>query len=318
MLSHIDISPRERYRFWESQVSRVEVAEFMFLQDIIQSDVDFSDGEGVFPPLALAMREYGRDPSQWEKFLRLLLHKRVDLHSPVAHPRETAAGIDYFSGYGTPLNELFHWTETAYDGETAAVGWLQILSSEGYDVMGYLEKEAALHAEHMQFIYPDYGMYLAHISSKCHSEKVIETLAQYFSVSKPYCLFPHLLRYSRSFSERSLTLNLLSESPRRLIFHWGSSPSISWEPWIEPNSSTYLVREEFKHTVILPPSYGELCFDPETTWPLTYPAWAYGLEWQPRDRARERANRRLKKKSMKAARAQGLKKRERMPGAWPV
>ena len=34
--------------------------------------------------------------------------------------------------------------------------------------------------------------------------------------------------------------------------------------------------------------------------------------------AQKRANRRWKKKSMKAARAQGLKKRDRMPGAWPV
>ena len=183
MESQIDISPRDRYQFWERHIGTVEVAEFMFLHDIIQSEVEFSDGEDSFPPLAAAMREYGRDPSQWENFLRLLLHKRVDLHSPVARPWRTAAAIDYFnsmypfrvSDYGTPLDELFCWPETAYDGEAAAARWLQILSSEGYDVMAYLEKEAALHAEGMQFTCPSGGMYLAHISSKCHSKKVIET-----------------------------------------------------------------------------------------------------------------------------------------------
>ena len=125
--------------------------------------------------------------------------------------------------------------------------------------------------------------------------------------------------------EKSLIPNLFVglhwrrfEPPRRLLFHWGSSPSVSWESWIDPNSSTCLVREEFKHTGILPPSYDALFYDPEATWPFIYPAWSDFSEGQLYERAQERANRRLRKKSMKAARAQGLKKRERMPGAWPV
>ncbi len=66
----------------------------------------------------------------------------------------------------------------------------------------------------------------------------------------------------------------------------------------------------------------------EELWPLRYPAWCdYDRCYWGRDdtdlqslyeRAQERANRRLKKKAMKAARAQGFKKRNRMPGAWPV
>ena len=67
----------------------------------------------------------------------------------------------------------------------------------------------------------------------------------------------------------------------------------------------------------------------ENTWPLSYPEWfinfwiwkkcpTYWREHLLYDRAQERANRRLRKKAMKAARAQGLGKRSRMPGAWPV
>ena len=72
----------------------------------------------------------------------------------------------------------------------------------------------------------------------------------------------------------------------------------------------------------------DLGYDWETIWPLWYPAWTYrygpfdGDHYQKRqlltEPVQERANRRLKKKSMKAACAQGLKKRDRMPGAWPT
>ena len=71
----------------------------------------------------------------------------------------------------------------------------------------------------------------------------------------------------------------------------------------------------------------------EEQWPLRYPESSdyirlFGgriddpelqlLHERAQERAQERANRRWEKKSMKAARAQGLKKRDRMPGAWPV
>ena len=67
----------------------------------------------------------------------------------------------------------------------------------------------------------------------------------------------------------------------------------------------------------------------EEMWPMMYPAWSDYFRCfggciddpevrLPYELAQERANRRWEKKAMKAARAQGLKKRERMPGAWPV
>ena len=138
--------------------------------------------------------------------------------------------------------------------------------------------------------------------------------------------------------ERLLILILRSidspryQIPRRLLFHWGSNPSVSWDWWIDPDSSTYLVREEFKHTDILLDHWETLQLrdDWKTVWPLRYPVWcdrycphpyngsptpAWKLINEP---AQEPPNRRLKKKLMKAARAQGMKKGDRMPGAWPT
>ena len=117
--------------------------------------------------------------------------------------------------------------------------------------------------------------------------------------------------------------------PRQLIYQWGSNPSVSWDWWIDPNSCAYLVREEFKHLDILGPDFEWPWNEWTLSWPLRFPAWSdhfqsYELpstrsERQPLyDLAQKRANRRWEKKAMKAVRAQGLKKRDRMPGAWPV
>ena len=112
------------------------------------------------------------------------------------------------------------------------------------------------------------------------------------------------------------------------MYRWVSIPFVSWDWWIDPDSSTYLVREEFKYMAILSGDRYVRWTEWEDLWPLRYPAW-YDHEgyYCPGEvsnlqslyeRAQERANRRLKKKAMKGARAQGFKKRNRMPGAWPV
>lgn len=123
------------------------------------------------------------------------------------------------------------------------------------------------------------------------------------------------------------------EIPRQLVYQRGSNPSVSWDWWIDPNSGAYLVREEFMYMDILGPDYRWWCYQWEELWPLRYPEWSDYLRCHVSDtdypelnsvykraheRAQKRANRRWEKKSMKAARAQGLKRRDRMPGAWPV
>ena len=138
----------------------VEAAEFILSQDLIPSASDISGDEEVFPIVATALREFARDPSQWESFLRLLLRNHADLHSPVPRFRETRDPDEIFDSlfpcrvleYGTPLDEFFAWTKTPFEGEAIAHCWLQVLSSEGYDLVAYLEEELALHAEQMQLI----------------------------------------------------------------------------------------------------------------------------------------------------------------------
>ena len=68
----------------------------------------------------------------------------------------------------------------------------------------------------------------------------------------------------------------------------------------------------------------------EDPWPLGYPAWS-DMVWFREDddpagrsqqelyeQAQKRANRRQERKASQAARAQGLRRRHPMPGAWPV
>ena len=108
------------------------------------------------------------------------------------------------------------------------------------------------------------------------------------------------------------------------LFKWGSDPSVSWHWWIDPDSSTFLVREEFMHLIY---QDDRLMWwkSWEVYWSFTHPAWSDPFSNQEgvlyeraHERAQERANRRMKKKSMNFARAQGFGKREKMPGAWPV
>ena len=144
---------------------QVEGAEFMFSQGLLRSEFDVSDDDDDFLPLARALRAYSTEPSRWDSFIRLLLRKRPGLHMPVSrNPGLNTDEIYRDLGYPckifeneSPLDELFAKTETPFEGEAAAKGWLQILSSEGYDVGSYLEEEQALHAAQMQISCPDLG-----------------------------------------------------------------------------------------------------------------------------------------------------------------
>lgn len=157
--SRIEISSWDMSDFWRGYQGPVEGAEFMFSHDSIQSESDISDADHLFPLLATALRKYGAKPSEWERFLRFILRRNADLHSPVSRMGKVYhhSGVNTLckiTEYGTPLDELFSKTETPFEGAVAADRWLQILSSEGYDVVTYLEKEQALHAAQMQLTYP--------------------------------------------------------------------------------------------------------------------------------------------------------------------
>ena len=156
------ISAQDIHSMWmTSSGMPVEVVEFLWSQNLILSEADDLDHE-VYPVLAAALVGFCLDSSQWESFLRSLLRKNVGLHSSgsrLGRYTESEQLSDPMfpfnvSGYGTPLDELFMMTWSPYDGEASAHRWLQILSSEGYDVVAYLEEELMLHAQQMQLTRP--------------------------------------------------------------------------------------------------------------------------------------------------------------------
>lgn len=245
--------------FWNRYRGPVEGAEFIFDQHWTQHEEPPT--ESLFPPLATALREYGRWRPGWDHFLRLLIRRGTSLHAPV---RNT----------GSSLDKLFCYTNTPIEGEKVARHWLQLLSSEGRDILAYLKEESELRAANMHLFYS----------------------------------YPDTIQ-------------------RQLKFDWGSSPCVSWDWWIDPDSPIALVREEFKHMALSSRGYGWWRTGKDF-WPFIYSASHSDLEWNHQkarydrnaryERAQERFDRRAKKKASKSARAQGLRARSKMPGAWPV
>ncbi len=114
--------------------------------------------------------------------------------------------------------------------------------------------------------------------------------------------------------------------PRQLIFVLDDSqPSVWWDWWVDPMSTTYLLRSEFKQMVMTSNNLISFFYTWEDTWPFTYPAWYSTDSVLPMDEeaklqrlqdiAQRRANRRLQKAYAKTARLQGLRY-PKMPGAW--
>ena len=153
-----EISLSDVNMFWGTYNGAMEGAKFMYSQGFVPSEFTLSNDEHPYPVLATALRGFGAYPQEWGIFIRHLLRKRVELSSPVPGPWGPRFNSDYglrypcsIMEYGTPLDELFGYTKIPFEGKAAADGWLDILSSEGYNIESYLEEEQALHAVHMHF-----------------------------------------------------------------------------------------------------------------------------------------------------------------------
>ena len=119
------------------------------------------------------------------------------------------------------------------------------------------------------------------------------------------------------------------ESERKLVFDLETRPTVSWDWWINPSSSTFLLREEFRVMAITPPD-GLLIARPwEEAWPIRHPEWSelhqfYGNAKSRRhykdllNLANKRAARREEKKARKTVRAQKSEWFFMVPGAWPM
>lgn len=60
--------------------------------------------------------------------------------------------------FGTPLDQLFAYTEPPSEARRVSTAWLQILASEGIDILAYLETEIALHISRQQLTWSDFQL----------------------------------------------------------------------------------------------------------------------------------------------------------------
>ena len=131
---------------------RIECAEFMLSQYFELEDTLAQDfpSESTSVLLAAALRTYGWGHREWESVIRKLIRKGVDVHGRVNQYWITAQGHEEELVYSTPLDELFQFCAKPYNSKELADGWLQILSSEGFDVRAYLGEEIVMHDHHNQ------------------------------------------------------------------------------------------------------------------------------------------------------------------------
>ena len=129
-------------------------AELILSQDVAKFYVrSQDDSDPLYPALASILRLYAKSPKPWEPVLRTLIRSGANIHAKVHRDLGFLDQSKYpcpVSKYGMPLDELFTYTIDPLEGQVAANGWLQILASEGYNILAYLEIESDLHARLMQ------------------------------------------------------------------------------------------------------------------------------------------------------------------------
>lgn len=111
--------------------------------------MDLKTEEKVAYSLVMAVRRFGFRLLQWEALIRRLIREGVDIHgttrSRLDEPRCYADEREASYVLGTPLDELFVFTVTLSDARSTSTAWLQILASEGINILEYLKTEYALH-----------------------------------------------------------------------------------------------------------------------------------------------------------------------------
>lgn len=277
-----------------------ELADYVLSLDSVQY-VLASEG-CLYPALGSALEKYGsfftghsvfrahsEDPllADWESPIRRLLQIGVDIHAPV--PRGIYFEPDSYpctlSPYGTPLDELFAVTETAGEAKDAADAWLQILSTEGIDVLTYLEKEKALHETQSMFTYPDYYW-------DYQPRQLVFSLGEAPSVYADWWIDPES---PASFIRQEFRDMYMTTADEVCCLAWHEYCNFGW-------SLTWPIRYPSWDNTLKP---YEWHVEDHATWiRLT-------------QRAQERADRRWHKKARKAARMNGSQAQSSMPGAWP-
>ena len=113
------------------------------------------------------------------------------MHPAIRHVQLISHLVQRLHTWGRGLED-----QLGHEDQAAASGWLQILASEGYNILGYLEKESDWHPGPIQLTIPS-------------------------------------------------CIPIAYANERRLVFDWTVPPTVSWDWWASPKSSTFLLRQEF-------------------------------------------------------------------------
>ena len=112
------------------------------------------------------------------------------------------------------------------------------------------------------------------------------------------------------------------DNERKLVFDWGARPTVSWDWWISPSSSTFPLREEFRLMAITLPDAVLTQKSWKESWPFIYPEWSGSYPYYDSRKSQDRADARATKRVLKKARKKTLALRyigsRKIPGAWPI
>lgn len=105
------------------------------------------------------------------------------------------------------------------------------------------------------------------------------------------------------------------QTPKKLVFDLGEYRSVYAETWINPESSTFPLRQEFRESTVLK----SVCdWETRNSWPFIHSKWSlHDADPAEALTAKNRAKRRRGEKAMKVARRNGTSVSSKMPGAWP-
>ena len=272
------------------------VLELLLSQDSVQQELILNEGEeNHYNVLGATLLIYGSffaspDPaflSRYESIIRRLLRIGVDVHAPVLRGHNFQPD-DYpcsLNPYSTPLDELFKYTRAADQAKDVADAWLRILSTEGKDVLTYLEKEKALHATRPMFTCPRF----------CYNYPPRHLV---FSLGEAPSVFAD--RWINPDCSTSLLFQDLKDT--NILEEYSIFRYIEWQEYLDSEwKSVWPINYPRWYESLKPSILFET--DDATTDRL-------------RQRAQERANRRWHRKARKAARLNGTRTHTSMPGAW--
>ena len=154
-LSEFDIS-----KWFHEYEGPPEGAQLILSQDLAKYYIrSRDDSDPLYPALASVLRLYAKSSVPWGPVVRRLIRSGANVHARVRRNLSYLDQSEYLcplDEYGTSLDELFIYTTDPFEGQVAANGWLQILTSEGLNVLTYLEEESTLHKGPMQLTHPSY------------------------------------------------------------------------------------------------------------------------------------------------------------------